>query len=296
MKSKVGRQVKEHRAAYSTRKSNAPRVLPFPQAKHLARKERLALKAYQDYLFEKLPDQIERIVLFGSKARGDSATESDLDVLVVVTGNEGAPESFESRRKELGDGAYDLDSKYGVYISPIVEPLDQVQKWTPLLEHIHQDGIELWRKPGTQETDWPPQGEVAMAMSKQEHIEARVAMAQEKLRAAKKMLESDLYNDTISCAYYAMFYASKALLLALGEDPHKHEGVVSLYGERIAKVGMSDPKYGELLRQAKNLRIRADYEDFFHATRQQSEDAIKNAEDFVNQAQETLKKIQTRGE
>ena len=135
-----------------------------------------------------------------------------------------------------------------------------------------------------------------MAMSKQEHIEARVVMAQEKLRAAKKMFESDLYNDTISCAYYVMFYASKALLLALGEDPHKHEGVVSLFGERIAKIGLSDPKYGSLLRNAKNLRIRADYEDFFRATKEQAEEAIRNAEDFVNQAQETLKKIQARGD
>ena len=295
MKSKSKRQLKEQRTAYATRQSRAPRALPFPQARNLTRQERLALKAYQEYLFEKMPDQIEHIVLFGSKARGDGVPDSDLDLLVVVKGNDYTPESFESRRKELSDGAYDLDSKYGVYISPIIKPRDQVQKWTPLLEHIQKDGIELWRRPGTNVAEWPPGGVAAVALSKQEHIEARMATAQEKLRASCKMFEDGLYNDTISRAYYAMFYASKALLLALGEDPHKHEGVVSMYGERIAKVGLSDAKYGSLLRQAKDLREDADYEDFFRASKQQAEDAIRNAEDFVNEAQTTLKKIQSRG-
>jgi uncharacterized protein (UPF0332 family) len=163
------------------------------------------------------------------------------------------------------------------------------------LAHVHAEGIELWRKPGTVFEPWPEEGDIAMALSKQEHIEARMAIAREKIDAARLLVENKLYNDAVSTAYYAMFYASKALLLALGEDPHKHQGVISLFGDRIAKVGLSDPKYGRMLKKAKELREDADYEDFFRATKQQAENAIRNADDFVNQAQETLKKIQTRG-
>ena len=134
-----------------------------------------------------------------------------------------------------------------------------------------------------------------MALSKQEHIEARMAMARDKLSSARDLIEKEHYRDVISSAYYAMFYASKALLLALGEDPHKHQGVVSMYGERIAKVGLGDAKYGTLLKDAKKLREQADYEDFFRATKEQAENGIRNAQGFVKEAEETLKKIQARG-
>jgi uncharacterized protein (UPF0332 family) len=134
-----------------------------------------------------------------------------------------------------------------------------------------------------------------MAQTQQDRIEARMVLAREKLKVARVLFESGHYNDTVSKAYYAMFYASKALLLALGEDPHKHQGVVSMFGKKIAKVGLTHPRYGRTLAVAQQLREEADYRDDYKATRADSEDAIRDAEDFVNEAQETLKKIQARG-
>jgi uncharacterized protein (UPF0332 family) len=96
-----------------------------------------------------------------------------------------------------------------------------------------------------------------------------------------------------------MFYASRAILLALGEDPHKHQGVVSLFGDRIVRVGLSDAKYGRLLSQAKKSREDADYEDYFRATREQAEEPIRLARDFVEEAKQVLKRIEqskTRGD
>lgn len=299
MNAKPVRRVKERGAAYATRttKSRAPSRALFPQARYLTQKERIALKAFRDYVLKEYPDQIERIVLFGSKARGDSAVESDVDVLVVIGGS-GAERTWETLSpnwQAVGHYLFDLSMKYGVGISPKFEYRDDAKKWNPLLAHIHAEGIELWRKRGSVFEPWPEGGKAAMALSRQEHIEARMAIAHEKLATARDLIEKEHYHEVVSCAYYAMFYASKALLLALGEDPYKHEGVISLLGERIAKVGLSDPNYGGVLRNAKDLRIRADYEDFFRATQEQAENSIRNAEDFVNEAQETLKKIQTRG-
>lgn len=147
MKSKTERQVKEHRTSYSTQKSNVTRVLPFPQARHLTRKERIALKAYQDYLLEKLPDQIERIVLFGSKARGDSQRDSDVDLLVNVNGPpiEGLG-SLDTRWRAIVEPTFDFLMDYGVYISPTVMHVERVKEWTPLLAHIQKDGVLLWQR------------------------------------------------------------------------------------------------------------------------------------------------------
>lgn len=297
MSTRKAQRLKERAAPYATRTAShtrQPRL--YPQARHLTRPERLALKAYQDYLLEKFPDTIERIVLFGSKARGDSTSPSDLDMLVVVRSDDTDFSTVEDRWRDVTRGAHEIGFQYGLDISVIVRSHRQMQEWTPLLAHIHQDGIELWRRPGTRWENWPLGGEAAVALGKQEHIKARMRIARDKLQVARDLLEKGHYNDVISRAYYAMFYASKALLLALGEDPHKHTGVVSLYGQRIVKIGLTDPKYGVLLSDAKKLREDADYGVFFHATREQAESAIKNAEDFVREAEETLKKIQNRGE
>lgn len=145
MKAKPVRQSRERRVAYAT-KLRTPRPVLFPQARYLTRKERVALKAYQDYLLAALPDQIERIVLFGSKARGDSTRDSDVDLLVAINGKpiEGLG-ACDSRWQTIVDPIFDFLMDYGVYLSPTVMHVEKTKEWTPLLEHIRKDGIELWR-------------------------------------------------------------------------------------------------------------------------------------------------------
>ncbi len=297
MSAPTHKRAEEARATYKTRPT--PKVahsLSFPQARHLTRKERVALEAYKNYLLEKLPNQIERIVLFGSKARGDGTPDSDVDLLIVINGERILSKLQDPRWATIVHGTEALDFEYGLYITPIVRHVSEVKDWTPLLDHVHKEGVELWHRPTTKPEPWPEGGERAVVVGKDNHIDARMAIARDKLAAASALLAQHFYNDCISKAYYAMFYASKALLLALDEDPNKHEGVVSLFGERIAKVGLSDPNYGTVLRNAKELREEADYGDFFRATKEQAEQAFENAQDFVKEAEKTLAKIRARGE
>lgn len=46
--------------------------------------ERSWLQAYQNHLKTEFPGCVEEISIFGSKARGEARTDSDLDVLVVI--------------------------------------------------------------------------------------------------------------------------------------------------------------------------------------------------------------------
>ncbi len=149
MSTKQVRRAKEQRAAYAARtpKSRSPRDVLFPQARYLTRKERIALKAYKDYLLEKLPDEIERIVLFGSKARGDSARDSDVDLFINVSGPpiEGLG-SLDPRWRAIVEPTFDFLMEYEVYISPTVMHMERTKEWTPLLAHIQKEGILLWQR------------------------------------------------------------------------------------------------------------------------------------------------------
>ena len=46
--------------------------------------EMQAVNSFVERLLERYPERIRQTILFGSKARGDSSTWSDIDILIVV--------------------------------------------------------------------------------------------------------------------------------------------------------------------------------------------------------------------
>ena len=50
----------------------------------LTKDEKLAVEEFSARLRDRFPREIEGIKLYGSKARGESNNESDVDVLIVV--------------------------------------------------------------------------------------------------------------------------------------------------------------------------------------------------------------------
>ena len=50
----------------------------------LTREERIWLEAYQKALKAQFADLIKDLIIFGSKARGSSNEDSDLDVLIII--------------------------------------------------------------------------------------------------------------------------------------------------------------------------------------------------------------------
>lgn len=63
----------------------------------LTKSERTWLRAYRKALRQASAEMVRRMVIFGSKARGDDHPDSDLDVLLIVR-NEAASRKRELRR------------------------------------------------------------------------------------------------------------------------------------------------------------------------------------------------------
>jgi uncharacterized protein (UPF0332 family)/predicted nucleotidyltransferase len=278
-------------AKAAARPSN--RVL-FPQARYLTRADRLALKWFLKFLARELPNQVERVILYGSKARGEASSESDLDLLLVTRDNSVLidPSRALDADNPIATVTMEALSKYGVLLAPLARPQSALRRWSPLFAHIQEEGIELWRRRGVGELPWATWGGADVAKNRNEHISVRMDLAEGKLAQAESLLRDGFYNGVVSASYYAMFYASKAILLSLGEDPHKHKGVVSMFGDKIVKVGLSDPKYGKLLSNAKKLREDADYEDYFRASSEQAKESIQTAKEFLEEARLILERIE----
>ena len=115
--------------------------------------EQRALAEYKDFLLHRFPHQIERLVLFGSKARGDSAADSDIDVLVLLRRRaEPSADGFyplglaDPVWREIVGVTFDLLMKYDVEISPTVMGMSEYEVHSPLVGHIRKEGIELWKR------------------------------------------------------------------------------------------------------------------------------------------------------
>jgi len=116
--------------------------------------EQQALNEYRDFLLQRFLQQVERLVLFGSKARGDSVVGSDIDVLVVLRKRtEPTKEGFypfgsaDPTWREIVGVTFDLLTKYDVNISPTVVGINEYEEYSPLMAHVEKEGIELWRRP-----------------------------------------------------------------------------------------------------------------------------------------------------
>jgi hypothetical protein len=95
----------------------------------LSEVEREALLAYRDALLRYLPTQLRRLIVYGSRVRGDARADSDLDVVVVVTGHdERTPEGWRPAPfsdpvwQNIMDMACDISLEHAVYVSPRTRP------------------------------------------------------------------------------------------------------------------------------------------------------------------------------
>lgn len=107
----------------------------------LSKLDRQIATEFADRLRQRFDGQIVSIVLFGPRARGDAAPDSDMDVLVVLS------EASPAARKVVRHLAVDVWLQYGICISTRVWDVDhwrEVEEIGTLLYHnIRRDGIRL---------------------------------------------------------------------------------------------------------------------------------------------------------
>lgn len=84
-------------------------------------------------------DRLERVVLFGSRARGDAQVDSDYDVAVFLRD---LTERWREARR-LSAVETDILAETGAFIHSMPYPAGAYRQRTPLMHEIRREGIDL---------------------------------------------------------------------------------------------------------------------------------------------------------
>ena len=112
--------------------------------------------------------------------------------------------------------------------------------------------------------------------------------AHESLAAAKLNLENDFYSVAANRIYYAVFYATTALLKTKSLSFSKHSAVLSAFRQQFIKTGEFSSEIGNFYRLAFEMRQAGDYEMLTRFEPDDLRQQLATAQQFISEVEKWL--------
>jgi uncharacterized protein (UPF0332 family) len=114
--------------------------------------------------------------------------------------------------------------------------------------------------------------------------------AKESLKAAEMLIEGQFYDFSAGRSYYAMFYATEAVLLSKNLSFSKHSAVIAAFGKDFIKTKIFNQKMRDSLVSAFELRQMGDYGSPGSVSKDKAQSLIKQTREFIDEVEVYLKK------
>ena len=190
--------------------------------------------------------RVERIVLFGSRVRGDLRADSDWDFAVYL---DHEPDKGEEER--LRDISRALSAETDHEVQSFVFAPERWRATDELACNIRDEGVII------DGDDRKPMIERPVLQHARDALEKA-----ERFAELSEQTPDDRFEGVIHGAYYAMFHAARAALLAVqGTASTKHGRVVATFARMVErrKLGQVASDLAQTLTDAYELRAGADY-------------------------------------
>ena len=119
----------------------------------------------------------------------------------------------------------------------------------------------------------------------------RMERAKEMLEASETNLKNNQLRTSLNRSYYAVFHAMRAVNILEGFDSSKHSGVISFFNKTFLKTEIWDKKLSRIVKDTSYLREKSDYDDFYIASREETELQLKNAKIFIEHIEKYIRNV-----
>jgi len=116
----------------------------------------------------------------------------------------------------------------------------------------------------------------------------RIERAKEDWTAGENALNCNDLRTCVNRTYYAIFHATRAVLILKGVDFKKHSAVIAHFRMEYVKTGIFDVELSKILGRAFEIRTEADYEDFFIISKEDAEKQLSNARKYIAEIEQYL--------
>jgi uncharacterized protein (UPF0332 family)/predicted nucleotidyltransferase len=188
------------------------------------------------------PGRVERILLFGSRARGEAHDESDWDFAVFLD-REPTPRD-DARLSAVIDA-------FGLHVQALTFAGERWLARDELACNIREQGLIIYGSDRVPEIERPVLEHARTALAKAERFAELAAETPDQR-----------FEGVVHGAYYAMLHAARAALLAIeGTASTNHGRVVAAFARMVTRGKLGSPARGfsTTLRRAYKLRAQADY-------------------------------------
>lgn len=119
----------------------------------------------------------------------------------------------------------------------------------------------------------------------------RLSRAEETLQTAEIIFkEGRDYTSANNRAYYAIFYAIRAVLALEQKDFKKHKDVIAYFNQNYINTDIFDKQLGRRISQAQRIREDSDYDDEYQPSYEKTEQQIETAREIVVAVKDYLEK------
>lgn len=233
-------------------------------------------------------EHVQRVILFGSKVRGDFDAGSDIDLLIVTRNGKSQVDSI-LRGLDTGEHVFTM------LVMSADQYAEEQRLQLPLYINLRREGVELWDvdawlaeqralRLNVVEGEWRTMDE-----STREVIRTYLGLAHDGLQDTHYLRQGGRLRSANSKAYYAAHYALVAALYALNVVRSKHSKIEAALSQFLVRPGFVEEEFKDVFIRLRKLREDSDYEPKFVPNEQETDRLIADAERFVTRMEQFLR-------
>lgn len=114
----------------------------------------------------------------------------------------------------------------------------------------------------------------------------RIQTAKDNLKSAQILLDAAEYKSANNRAYYAIFHAINAVHAVSGKAYKRHKDAIANFNKEYVKNKIFPREMGRKINEAEEIRHASDYDDFYIASKEESERQVLVADEFIKLVEE----------